>query len=43
MMFSYLGIDIIQDNPGLKTPRWWQLLIPSCTYCLNYTKFGRFT
>jgi len=28
------------DSPGPKTSRWWKILVPSCVYCLNCTKFG---
>jgi len=28
------------DSPGPKTSSWWKILVPSCVYYLNCTKFG---
>jgi len=28
-------------QPGPKSARWWQILAPSCLFCVNCTKFGQ--
>ena len=32
--------SIYRDSPGPKTSMWWKILVSSCVYCLNCTKFG---